>query len=57
MYKCLRNAPSGRIKGITQALGISTALSHRDIDSESHKKENMCTFITLSSFFSSLSFW
>ena len=24
------NAPSGRIKGITQALGISAALSHRD---------------------------
>ena len=39
MYN-LENAPSGRIKGITQALGISAALSHRDIVSESHKKHN-----------------
>ena len=54
MYN-LENAPSGRIKGITQALGISTALSHRDIVSESHKKEILCTFITLSSFLSLLS--
>ena len=56
MYN-LENAPSGRIKGITQAFGISTALSHRDIRivSESHKKI-LCTFITLSSFLSSLSF-